>query len=156
MQLHSHRQWPYICIHKVSSTTIQHIPCKGSWSRSDMGVMKMENTEPRVGLKPTSLALWASVLPLHHIHFPDVTTIPTPTCLCGHRDQSRLLQICSNKGQIMDRATCCEIVKLARANSLLDYYNLIYGCVHKFICNYKYRCIFVYDSADELPHFAGK
>ena len=49
--------------------------------------MKMGNTEPRVGLKPTSLAFPASVLTLHHIAFPDVTTIPTPTCLCSSPPQ---------------------------------------------------------------------
>ena len=32
-----------------------------------MGVMKMGNTMPGAGLEPTSLAFWASVLPLHHI-----------------------------------------------------------------------------------------
>ena len=32
-----------------------------------MGVMKMGNTVPRTGLKPTSLAFQASVLPLHHV-----------------------------------------------------------------------------------------
>ena len=32
-----------------------------------MGVMKMGNIVPRVGLEPTYLAFWASVLSLHHI-----------------------------------------------------------------------------------------
>ena len=40
--------------------------------------MKMGNTVPRAGLEPTFLAFWASVLPFHHIGFPDVTTIPVP------------------------------------------------------------------------------
>ena len=35
-----------------------------------VGVMKMGNTVPRVGLEPTSLAFQASVLPLHHIGLP--------------------------------------------------------------------------------------
>ena len=39
-----------------------------------MGVMKMGTTVPRVGLEPTFLAFQASVLPLHHAGFPDVTT----------------------------------------------------------------------------------
>ena len=30
-------------------------------------VMKMRNTLPRAGIKPTSLAFWANELPLHHI-----------------------------------------------------------------------------------------
>ena len=46
-----------------------------------VGVMKMWNTAPRAGLEPRSLAFWASMLPLHHIDFPDFTIIPTPTCL---------------------------------------------------------------------------
>ena len=29
--------------------------------------MKIGNTVPRLGLEPTSLAFWASVLPLHHV-----------------------------------------------------------------------------------------
>ena len=40
----------------------------------------MENTVPRVGVEPTSLAFRASVLPFHHVGFPDVITIPMPTC----------------------------------------------------------------------------
>ena len=31
-----------------------------------MGVMKVGNIVPRVGIEPTSLAFWASVSPLHH------------------------------------------------------------------------------------------
>ena len=54
---------------------------------SVMVVMKMGNTVPRAGFKPTSLAFRASVLPLHHVGFPNVTTIPTPTCLCSFLPQ---------------------------------------------------------------------
>ena len=46
-----------------------------------VGVMKMGNIVPRAGNEPTSLAFYASVLPLHHIGFPDVMTMSTPTCL---------------------------------------------------------------------------
>ena len=45
-------------------------------------VIKMGNIVPRAGTKPTSLAFQPSVLALHHGSLPDVTTIPTPTCLC--------------------------------------------------------------------------
>ena len=56
-------------------------------------VIEMERTVPRVGLKPTFLAFRASVLPLHHVGFPDVTsTLPTLTCLCSLRVQCRRLQ----------------------------------------------------------------
>ena len=48
-----------------------------------MDLMKMGNIVPRAGLKATSLEFWASVIPLHHIGFPDVTAIPTPTGLCS-------------------------------------------------------------------------
>ena len=34
---------------------------------SIMGEMKMGNSVPRAGIEPTSLAFWASVLPLHHV-----------------------------------------------------------------------------------------
>ena len=54
---------------------------------SVVGVMKMGNTVPRVGLEPTSLAFWASVLLLKHVGVPDVTTSPTPYL----RGQCRLL-----------------------------------------------------------------
>ena len=45
--------------------------------------LKMGNIVSRAKLEPTSLVFRASVLPLHHISFPNVTTIPTPTCLCN-------------------------------------------------------------------------
>ena len=56
--------------------------------------MKMGNTVPRVGLEPTSLAFWASVLPLHHtgsLMSPLSPRLPVDAapCLRGH---GRLLQ----------------------------------------------------------------
>ena len=39
-------------------------------------VMKMGNIVPRGELEPTCLAVWASVLPFHHVSLPYVTTIP--------------------------------------------------------------------------------
>ena len=44
--------------------------------------MKMENIVPRAGMEPTSLAFQASVQPITPRRLPDITTIPTPTCLC--------------------------------------------------------------------------
>ena len=41
-----------------------------------MGVTKMGNIMPRAGIESTSLAFQASVLKLHHVGLPDVTTIP--------------------------------------------------------------------------------
>ena len=46
-----------------------------------VGVMTMGNIVPRVGFEPTYRAFHASVLPLHHVDFPDVTTIPMPTSI---------------------------------------------------------------------------
>ena len=48
-----------------------------------VGVMKMGNILPKAGLEPKSLAFQASLLPFHHIGFPEFTTILTPTCLCS-------------------------------------------------------------------------
>ena len=49
--------------------------------------MKMENIVPRAGIEPISQAFRASVLPMHHVGFPDVNTIPMPTCLCSSLPQ---------------------------------------------------------------------
>ena len=61
---------------------------------SVMGVMKMGNNVPSVGLEPTSLAFQASVLPLHHVASPMSPRCPPPpvyVALCL-RVQYRLLQ----------------------------------------------------------------
>ena len=50
---------------------------------SVVGVMKMGNIVPIAGLEPTSPGFRATVLPFHHVGFPDVTTKSTPTCLCS-------------------------------------------------------------------------
>ena len=54
---------------------------------SVMGVMKIGNTVPRVGLKPTSLAFRSRVLPSHHIGFL-MSPVYVALCLSG---QFRLL-----------------------------------------------------------------
>ena len=48
---------------------------------STVGVTKMEKTVPRAGIEPKSLAFRASVLTVTPHRLPDVTTIPTSTCL---------------------------------------------------------------------------
>ena len=48
-----------------------------------MGVIKMGNIMPRVGIDPSSLAFQASVLSITSPRLPGVTTLPTPTFLCG-------------------------------------------------------------------------
>ena len=44
-------------------------------------VMKMGNIVPRVKIEPISLAFWVSMLTITPPSLPDVTTLPTPTCL---------------------------------------------------------------------------
>ena len=56
---------------------------QGTSNAAAVGEMKMRNIVSRVGIEPTPLAFWASMLPLHYIGFPDVTTMPTPTFLCS-------------------------------------------------------------------------
>ena len=41
------------------------------------------NIVPRMRIDHTSLECHASVVRLHHVGFPDVTTVCTPTCLSG-------------------------------------------------------------------------
>ena len=60
-----------------------------------VGVMKMRNTVPRSGLKHTSLAFGASVLPLYHVGSlmsPLYPCLPVHTAPCL-RGQCRLLHI---------------------------------------------------------------
>ena len=46
-------------------------------------VMEMENIVSRAGIELTFLAFWTSVLTIELPRLPDVTTVPTLTCLCG-------------------------------------------------------------------------
>ena len=48
-----------------------------------MGAIEMENSMPRAGSQPTSLAFWASVLTITSPRHPDVSTACKPTCLCS-------------------------------------------------------------------------
>ena len=48
-----------------------------------MGVVKMENIAPRMGIKPTSLAFQARVVTVTPPGLPDVITVLIPTCLCS-------------------------------------------------------------------------
>ena len=51
-----------------------------------MDVIKMGNIAHRAGIEPISLAFWASVLTIIPRRLPDVSMLPTPSCLClrGH------------------------------------------------------------------------
>ena len=75
----AYRQWFYIYtyIRRLNNHTAHSLYRIMDTATSVMGVMKMGNTMFKAGLKPTSLASRASVLPLHHVGFPDVI----PTCL---------------------------------------------------------------------------
>ena len=47
-----------------------------------VGVMKMGNIVPKTGIDATPLAFQDIVLTITPSRLPDVTTLPTPTCLC--------------------------------------------------------------------------
>ena len=49
--------------------------------------MKMGNIAPKVGIELVSLAVRASMLTITPSGLPDVTTLPTPTCLCCSLDE---------------------------------------------------------------------
>ena len=61
---------------------------------SVVGVMKMGNMVPRVGIEPTSLTFWATMLPLYHVGSlvsPLCPLSPVYVALC-FRGQCKLLQ----------------------------------------------------------------
>ena len=45
--------------------------------------MELGNIVSRTVIEPTSLALQANVLTITPASLPDITMLPTPTCLCG-------------------------------------------------------------------------
>ena len=55
---------------------------------------KMGNIVHRAGIETTYLTFQANMLSLHHVGFPDVTTMLTSICQCNSclRGQCRLLQ----------------------------------------------------------------
>ena len=79
----TYSQWPYIFIHRVDSTTIQDIACTGTpgMATSAVGVMKMGNIVPRVGIEPTPLAFPDRCATVTPCRLPDITIIPLPSCL---------------------------------------------------------------------------
>ena len=54
---------------------------------TDLGEMKIGNIVPRAGIERTSRAFQASSLTITPPRLPDVTTMPTPTCLCSSLPQ---------------------------------------------------------------------
>ena len=66
---------------KFNSHTVHNLYRIMGTAVNVMGVSKMGNNAPRAGIKPTSLAFWASVLTLSPPRLADVTPLPTPTCL---------------------------------------------------------------------------
>ena len=84
-------------IHRLGSTTNHTvrslygilIMTPVSW-----GVMEIGTIAPRVGIKPTFLLLWATVLTITSPRLPDITMLHTPTCLFGSMpDRSMLTTI---------------------------------------------------------------
>ena len=71
--------WPYITpsliIIRLRKPTLALYYCHG--------VMTMGNIQPRVGTEPTSLAFHTNVLTITPPKLPDVTILPTPTCVWG-------------------------------------------------------------------------
>ena len=61
MALHIHTQG------RFNNHTVHSLYRIMVMTTSVIGVMKMENTVPRAGIKTTSMAFRASVLPLHHV-----------------------------------------------------------------------------------------
>ena len=57
-----------------------------------MGVVKMGNIVPKAGIAPTSLAILGQRDRITPCRLPDVTTIPTPSCVCSSLPQ-RSVQI---------------------------------------------------------------
>ena len=55
--------------------------------------MKMGNTVPSAGIEATSLAFRASVLSITPPRLPDVTMLPTPTCLCGSLQRGQCIPL---------------------------------------------------------------
>ena len=59
-------------IHKLVSTTIQHISCGGIETSAPVGVMKLGNVVPRAGIEHTSLAFWVRVLTITPLRVPNI------------------------------------------------------------------------------------
>ena len=59
-------------VHRVDSITMQRIACTRIMvtKTSVLGMIKMGNIVPRVGIEPTSLEFQASDLRLHHVGSP--------------------------------------------------------------------------------------
>ena len=75
MAIHIHRQG------RFNNHTVHSLYRIMVTISSVVGVMIMGNILLGVGIRPISLVFRVSVLSLHHVGFPDVTNIPTPTCL---------------------------------------------------------------------------
>ena len=75
----------YNYLHKSNvSITTQCVACVCMFTAASiMGMIKMGDVAPRVGIEPTSLAFQASVITIPPVRLPDVTTLSTPTSLCG-------------------------------------------------------------------------
>ena len=112
----TYRQWCYIY---TEGRFYNYIACTGT---SVMEMMIIRNTVPRVGIETPSLAPWASVLTNRPPRLPNVTTLPTPTCLSGSLPKrsmqtTTIILVCTSK--------CWTSLKLHPWHFLLNLYNLI-------------------------------
>ena len=93
MALHMHTQG------RIKNHTVHSLYRILDTATSVMSVMKMGNTVHRAGFEPTSLELWPSVLPLHHVSslmsLPYLRA-PVYVALCL-RGQCRLLHFPANQ-----------------------------------------------------------
>ena len=86
----TYRQQPYI-LHtqnRFNNHTVHSLYRIVITATSLVGMMKMGNIVARVGIKPTSLALCVSVLIIIPPRLPDITILPTSTCLWDTREVS--------------------------------------------------------------------
>ena len=71
-------------IHRIGSPTMQIVAVQDTcYGLSIVGVMKVGNILPRVGIEPTYLAFEDNVPTILPARPLDLTILPTPICLCG-------------------------------------------------------------------------
>ena len=80
----TYRQWPFIDIHRVGSTTIQCIACTGSWSRQPMlWVWWKWEHYAQSGSQTHIFDILGQCATITPCRLPYVTTIPTPIGICS-------------------------------------------------------------------------
>ena len=96
----THRQWPYMYIPRVGSTTIQHVASTGSLLQQPVLLWVWWKWEI-LRLEWEFLAFWASVLTISPPVLPDVIMLPMPTCLnktVTNKQSHAAIVLCLKKG----------------------------------------------------------